>query len=226
MVDPAVDVVDDKRVIRVFILDDHELVRRGLTDLLDSADDMEVVGQAANAGEALRRIPAARPDVALLDARLPDGSGIEVCRDIRSSHPEVSCVILTSFDDEEALFAAVMAGASGYLLKQIRGSSLIDGIRQVAAGRSLVDPAVTRKLLERIRHPVEPDPVANSLTAREREILSLIADGYTNRQIGERVFLAEKTVKNYVSALLAKLGMQRRTQAAVYGASLKRPTDQ
>ena len=225
MVDPAVDVVDDKRVIRVFILDDHELVRRGLTDLLDSADDMEVVGQAANAGEALRRIPAARPHVALLDARLPDGSGIEVCRDIRSSHPEVSCVILTSFDDEEALFAAVMAGASGYLLKQIRGSSLIDGIRQVAAGRSLVDPAVTRKLLERIRHPVEPDPVANSLTAREREILSLIADGYTNRQIGERVFLAEKTVKNYVSALLAKLGMQRRTQAAVYGASLKKPTE-
>jgi DNA-binding NarL/FixJ family response regulator len=226
MVDPTVDVVDDKRVIRVFILDDHELVRRGLTDLLDSADDMEVVGQAANAGEALLRFPAARPDVALLDARLPDGSGIEVCRDIRSSHPEVSCVILTSFDDEEALFAAVMAGASGYLLKQIRGSSLIDGIRQVAAGRSLVDPAVTRKLLERIRHPVEPDPVANSLTAREREILSLIADGYTNRQIGERIFLAEKTVKNYVSALLAKLGMQRRTQAAVYGASLKRPTDQ
>ena len=176
--------------------------------------------------EALILVEEVKPDVILLDWMIEGISGIEVCRDIRSSHPEVSCVILTSFDDEEALFAAVMAGASGYLLKQIRGSSLIDGIRQVAAGRSLVDSAVTRRLLERIRHPVEADPVASNLTAREREILSLIADGYTNRQIGERVFLAEKTVKNYVSALLAKLGMQRRTQAAVYGASLKRPTDQ
>lgn len=221
MVDSS-DGVGNNRNIRVFILDDHELVRRGLTDLLNSTEDIEVVGEAANAGEALRRIPAARPDVALLDARLPDGSGIEVCREIRSSHPEVDCVILTSFDDQEALFAAVMAGASGYLLKQIRGFSLVDGIRQVAAGRSLIDPALTLSLLERIRHPVEADPVADSLTDREREILSLIADGYTNRQIGEQLFLAEKTVKNYVSALLAKLGMQRRTQAAVYGASLKR----
>ena len=225
MVDPALDVVDDKRVIRVFILETmssstgpHRPARFGGRYGGRRASRERRRGAATYS--------AARPHVALLDARLPDGSGIEVCRDIRSSHPEVSCVILTSFDDEEALFAAVMAGASGYLLKQIRGSSLIDGIRQVAAGRSLVDPALTRKLLERIRHPVEPDPVANSLTAREREILSLIADGYTNRQIGERVFLAEKTVKNYVSALLAKLGMQRRTQAAVYGANLKRPTDQ
>ena len=215
--------VNDLGRIRVFILDDHELVRRGLIDLLSSADDIDIVGEAATAGDAVRRIPAARPHVALLDARLPDGSGIDVCRDIRSSQPEVSCVILTSYDDEEALFAAVMAGASGYLLKQIEGSSLVDAIRQVAAGRSLLDPAMTHKLLERLRHPVEPDPVAASLTARERDILGLIAEGYTNRQIGERLFLAEKTVKNYVSALLTKLGMERRTQAAVFGAGLRKP---
>jgi DNA-binding NarL/FixJ family response regulator len=210
--------------IRIFIVDDHELVRRGLIDLLTTTDDLIIVGEAATAGEALRRIPAAAPDVALLDARLPDGSGIDVCREIRSSHENVRCLILTSYDDDEALYAAVMAGASGYLLKQIGGNSLIDGIRQVAAGRSLLDPAVTQKLLDRLRHPVEPDPVAGSLTAREREILDLIADGCTNRQIGERLFIAEKTVKNYVSGLLIKLGMQRRTQAAVYGASLRRPT--
>jgi DNA-binding NarL/FixJ family response regulator len=210
--------------IRIFIVDDHELVRRGLIDLLTTTDDLIIVGEAATAGEALRRIPAAAPDVALLDARLPDGSGIDVCREIRSSHENVRCLILTSYDDDEALYAAVMAGASGYLLKQIGGNSLIDGIRQVAAGRSLLDPAVTQKLLDRLRHPVEPDPVAGSLTAREREILDLIADGCTNRQIGERLFIAEKTVKNYVSGLLTKLGMQRRTQAAVYGASLRRPT--
>ena len=210
--------------IRVFIVDDHELVRRGLIDLLTTTDDLIIVGEAATAGEALRRIPAAAPDVALLDARLPDGSGIDVCREIRSSHENVRCLILTSYDDDEALYAAVMSGASGYLLKQIGGNSLIDGIRQVAAGRSLLDPAVTQKLLDRLRHPVEPDPVAGSLTAREREILDLIADGCTNRQIGERLFIAEKTVKNYVSGLLTKLGMQRRTQAAVYGASLRPPT--
>ncbi|HVD17583.1 MAG TPA: response regulator transcription factor [Propionibacteriaceae bacterium] len=213
-----------ERPIRVFIVDDHELVRRGLIDLLTTTDDLIIVGEAATAGEALRRIPAAAPDVALLDARLPDGSGIDVCREIRSSHENVRCLILTSYDDDEALYAAVMAGASGYLLKQIGGNSLIDGIRQVAAGRSLLDPAVTQKLLDRLRHPVEPDPVAGSLTAREREILDLIADGCTNRQIGERLFIAEKTVKNYVSGLLTKLGMQRRTQAAVYGASLRPPT--
>jgi two-component system response regulator DevR len=212
------------RPIRVFILDDHELVRRGLTDLLTATNDLIIVGEAATAGDALHRIPAAAPDVALLDARLPDGSGIDVCREIRSTHENVRCLILTSYDDDEALFAAVMAGASGYLLKQIGGNNLVDGIRQVAAGRSLLDPAVTEKLLDRLRHPVEPDPVAGSLTAREREILDLIADGCTNRQIGERLFLAEKTVKNYVSALLTKLGMQRRTQAAVYGATLHRRT--
>ena len=203
----------------VFILDDHELVRRGLTDLLTATDDLIIVGEAATAADALHRIPAAAPDVALLDARLPDGSGIDVCREIRSAHENVRCLILTSYDDDEALFAAVMAGASGYLLKQIGGNSLVEGIRQVAAGRSLLDPAVTEKLLDRLRNPVEADPLANSPTAREREILDLIADGCTNRQIGERLFLAEKTVKNYVSGLLTKLGMQRRTQAAVYGAN-------
>jgi two-component system, NarL family, response regulator DevR len=216
--------VTSGRPIRVFIVDDHELVRRGLTDLLTTTDDLIIIGEAATAGDALRRIPAAAPDVALLDARLPDGSGIDVCREIHSSHENVKCVILTSYDDDEALLAAVMAGASGYLLKQIGGNSLVEGIRQVAAGRSLLDPAVTQKLLDRLRNPVQSDPVVGSLTVREREILDLIADGYTNRQIGERLFLAEKTVKNYVSGLLTKLGMQRRTQAAVYGATLRRRT--
>ena len=181
--------------IRVFILDDHELVRRGLTDLLTTTDDLIIVGEAGTAAEALRRIPAAAPDVALLDARLPDGSGIDVCRDIRSSHDHIRCLILTSYDDDEALFAAVMAGASGYLLKQIGGNSLIEGIRQVAAGRSLLDPAVTEKLLDRLRHPVQADPVAGTLTTREREILDLIADGCTNRQIGQQLYLAEKPSK-------------------------------
>jgi two-component system response regulator DevR len=216
---PAVTKAD---VIRIFILDDHELVRRGLMDLLGSEPDIAIVGEAATARDALSRIPAARPTVALLDARLPDGSGIDVCREVLSGQPDVRCIILTSYDDDEALFAAVMAGASGYLLKQIGGSGLVDGIRQVAAGHSLLDPAVTSKLLDRLRHPVEPDPVVESLTQRERDILELIADGCTNRQIGERLFLAEKTVKNYVSGLLTKLGMQRRTQAAVFGAALRR----
>ncbi|HZA74456.1 MAG TPA: response regulator transcription factor [Propionibacteriaceae bacterium] len=208
--------------IRVFLLDDHEIVRRGLVDLLSSTTDLVVVGEAATAGEALRRIPAARPDVAVLDARLPDGNGIDVCRDIRSAHPEIRCVILTSYDDDEALFAAVMAGAAGYLLKQIAGNSLLDAVRAVAAGRSLMDPAVTGKLLERLRHPAQPDPRISELTPREREILDLIAEGLSNKEIGARLFLAEKTVKNYVSSLLAKLNMQRRTQAAVFGADIGR----
>ncbi|HEU4909678.1 MAG TPA: response regulator transcription factor, partial [Propionibacteriaceae bacterium] len=178
------------------------MVRRGLAELLTTTDDLIIVGEAATAGDALRRIPAVAPDVALLDARLPDGNGIDVCREIRSAHENVRCLILTSYDDDEALFAAVMAGASGYLLKQIGGSSLVEGIRRVADGQSLLDPAVTQKLLDRLRNPVEPDPVAGSLTVREREILDLIADGCTNRQIGDRLFLAEKTVKNYVSGLL------------------------
>jgi two-component system, NarL family, response regulator DevR len=208
--------------IRVFLLDDHEIVRRGLVDLLSSTGDIVVVGEAATAGEALRRIPAARPNVAVLDARLPDGNGIDVCRDIRSALPDVRCLILTSYDDDEALFAAVMAGASGYLLKQIAGNSLLDAVRAVAAGRSLMDPAVTGRLLDRLRHPAEPDPRVSVLTTREREILDLIAEGLSNKEIGSRLFLAEKTVKNYVSSLLAKLHMQRRTQAAVFGAEIGR----
>ncbi len=208
--------------ITVFLLDDHEIVRRGVADLLESAPDITVVGEAGTAAQALARIPALKPQVAVLDARLPDGSGIDVCRDIRSAMPEVRCLILTSYDDNDAIFAAVMAGAAGYLLKEIRGTSLLDAIRQVAAGRSLLDPSVTERLLSRLRDGTPTDPRMASLSEREREILALIADGLTNRQIGESLFLAEKTVKNYVSALLAKLGMERRTQAAVYGAELRR----
>jgi two-component system response regulator DevR len=210
--------------ITVFLLDDHEIVRRGLADLLDSVDGIEVVGEASTAEQALNRIPAVRPNVALLDARLPDGSGIDVCRDIRSAVPETKCLILTSYDDNDAIFASVMAGASGYLLKEIRGTNLIEAIRQVAAGRSLLDPAVTERLLARLRDGEPTDQRLAALTPRDREILGLIADGLTNRQIGERLFLAEKTVKNYVSGLLAKLGMERRTQAAVFGAEVRKPT--
>ncbi len=209
-------------LIRVFLLDDHEIVRRGIADLLDAATGFLLVGEAATAAEALARMPAARPHVALLDARLPDGSGIDVCREIRSALPEVRCLILTSYDDNDAIFAAVLAGAAGYLLKEIRGSNLVDAIRQVAEGKSLLDPAVTERLLARLREGAPQDARLASLTTREREVLALIADGLTNRQIGERLFLAEKTVKNYVSGLLAKLGMQRRTQAAVYGAAVRR----
>jgi two-component system, NarL family, response regulator DevR len=211
--------------IKVFLLDDHEIVRRGIADLLHTTKDLLVTGEASTVAEALHRIPAARPDVAVLDARLPDGSGIELCREIRSSFPQTQCLILTSYDDDEALFSAVMAGAAGYLLKEIRGSSLTDAIRQVAAGRSLLDTAVTGKLLERLRHPPTEDPRLASLTERERQILDLIVDGLTNREIGARLFLAEKTVKNYVSALLMKLNMASRTQAAVFGSQFHRPPD-
>lgn len=208
--------------IRVFLLDDHEIVRRGIAHLIGDEPDLVVVGEASSAAEAMARIPAARPHVAVLDARLPDGSGIDVCRDIRSAMPEVRCLILTSYDDNDALFAAVMAGAAGYLLKEVRGASFVDAIRQVAAGNSLLDPSVTERLLARMREGEPEDARLASLTGREREILALIADGLTNRQMGERLFLAEKTVKNYVSGLLSKLGMQRRTQAAVYGAEVGR----
>ena len=208
--------------IRVFLLDDHELVRRGVRDLLSLEDDITVVGEAATGEEALRRIPTATPDVAVLDVRLGEGggemTGVEVCREVRSSHPEVACVILTSFADDEALFASIMAGAAGYVLKQIRGSELVDAIRRVAAGSSLLDPAVTARVLERLRAPVA-DPLG-VLTPQERRILELITEGMTNRQIGAEMFLAEKTVKNYVSHLLAKLGMERRTEAAAYAATL------
>jgi two-component system response regulator DevR len=208
-------------VTRIFLLDDHEIVRRGVADLLNSVPDFEVIGEAGTVAEALRRLPAAIPDVAILDGRLPDGSGIEVCRIIREQNPDVKCLILTSYDDDEAIFAAVLAGAAGYVLKQIRGSNLIDAVRQVAAGQSLLDPTVTARVLQRIREGKQEDARLASLNAQERKILILIAEGLTNRQIGERLFLAEKTVKNNVSSLLAKLGMQRRTQAAVFGANLK-----
>ncbi len=208
--------------IRVFLLDDHEMVRRGIRDLLGTEDDIEVVGDASTVAQALARIPAVRPHVAVLDARLPDGSGIDVCRDIRSNFPDIRCLILTSYDDDDALFAAVMAGAVGYVLKGIRGAPLVDAIRTIAGGQSLMDPKITGKLLARLRDGEAVDSRLNGLTDRDKQILSLIADGMTNRQIGENLHLAEKTVKNYVSALLSKLGMQRRTQAAVFGADLKR----
>jgi two-component system response regulator DevR len=206
--------------IRVFLLDDHEIVRRGLRELLDAEDDIDVVGEASTAAEALARVPAVQPDVAVLDVRLPDGNGVEVCRDIRASHPEVQCLMLTSYADDEALFDSIMAGASGYVLKQVRGVELVDGIRRVAAGQSLLDPTVTARVLERLRHAPEEDERFSSLTDQERKILMLLADGLTNRQIAEQMYLAEKTVKNYVSNLLAKMGMNRRTEAAVYAARL------
>lgn len=206
--------------IRVYLLDDHELVRRGLRDLLSGEPDIEIVGESGSAQEATRRIPALKPHVAVLDGRLPDGSGVEVCRDIRAIDPEIKALILTSFDDDQALFAAIMAGASGYVLKQIDGNDLIGGIRAVAAGQSLLDPALTTKVLERLREGDPQQAALERLTEQERKILALITEGLTNRQIGERLFLAEKTVKNYVSSLLAKLGLERRTQAAVLGAKL------
>jgi len=207
--------------IKVFLLDDHEVVRRGLRELLEVEDDIEVVGESGSAAEATRRIPALRPDVAVLDGRLPDGSGVDVCRDIRSVDPNVHALILTSYDEDAALFAAIMAGASGYVLKDIRGTDLVQAIRRVAAGQSLLDPAVTARVLQRLRSGPEQDPRLAGLTDQERRILDHIAEGKTNRQIGEEMFLAEKTVKNYVSSLLAKLGMQRRTQATVFAAGLK-----
>ena len=213
---------DATEPIRVFLLDDHEIVRRGIADLIATAPGIEVVGEAGTVAQAMARIPACRPDVAVLDARLPDGSGIDVCRDVRSQHPETRCLILTSYDDDDALFSAVMAGASGYLLKQIRSASLTEAIRAVAAGQSLLDPSMTSKLLERLRRPPEPDSRLSGLTERERDILDLIAGGLSNREIGDRLFLAEKTVKNYVSSLLAKLNLQRRTQAAVLATEVRR----
>jgi two-component system, NarL family, response regulator DevR len=208
--------------IRVFLLDDHEIVRRGLHDLLESEGDIEIVGESGSAREATARIPALRPDVAVLDARLPDGSGIDVCRDVRSTDPSIKALILTSYDDDEALFAAIMAGAAGYVLKQIGSGDLVDSVRRVASGQSLIDPQLMARVLERVRNgPPEHEELAG-LTDQERKILALIAEGMTNRQIGERLFLAEKTVKNYVSSILSKLGLERRTQAAVLAAKLLR----
>lgn len=204
----------------MFLLDDHEVVRSGLRSLLDTDESLEVVGEAATAEEALARIPPTRPDVCILDVRLPDGTGVEVCREVRSQMPETSCLMLTSYADDEAMFAAIMAGAAGYVLKQVSGNDLLADIRKVAAGGSLLDPALTERIIERMRSGPDQDGRMASLTPQERRILDLIAEGRTNRQIGEEMFLAEKTVKNYVSNLLAKLGMQRRTEAAVYAARL------
>ena len=206
--------------IRVYLLDDHELVRRGLRDLLEDEEDITVVGESGSAREATARIPALRPHVAVLDGRLPDGSGVDVCRSIRSIDPSIKALILTSYDDDEALFSAILAGAAGYVLKQITGTDLVDGIRRVAAGDSLLDPALVARVLDRVRHgPEQPEELA-ALTDQERRILALIARGLTNRQIGEELILAEKTVKNYVSSILSKLGLQRRTQAAVLASKL------
>jgi len=207
--------------IRVFLLDDHEVVRRGVRDLLDAEPDISVVGEAGTAAEALVRVEGTTPDVAVLDVRLPDGDGVTVCRELRSRHPDVACLMLTSFADDEALFDAILAGAAGYVLKQIRGADLVGAVRTVAAGGSLLDPRATAAVMERMRTPKPDDPLA-SLTEQERRILELIGEGLTNREIGARMFLAEKTVKNYVSNLLSKLGLQRRTQVAVLATEVRR----
>jgi DNA-binding NarL/FixJ family response regulator len=208
----------NSRQIGVFLLDDHEIVRRGVRDLLESESDITVVGEAGTAASALARIPALRPDVAVLDVRLPDGDGVSVCREIRSKMPEVGCLMLTSFGDDEALFDAIMAGAAGYVLKQIRGMDLVGAVRTIASGRSLLDPEAASRVMRRMREQAQRSDPLSGLTEQERKILELIGEGLTNRQIGERLFLAEKTVKNYVSALFAKLGMERRAQAAAYAA--------
>jgi two-component system, NarL family, response regulator DevR len=204
--------------LRIFLVDDHEVVRRGVRELLDAEDDFEVVGEAGTVEDAINRVPALNPDVAVLDVRLPDGSGVELCRELRSTHPHLACLMLTSFDDDEALFEAIIAGASGYVLKQVKGSDIVNAVRQVGAGRSLLDPKMTSRVMERLRNGAPEDPRIASLSGQERKILELLAEGKTNRQIASEMFLAEKTVKNYVSNLLMKMGMSRRTEAAVYAA--------
>jgi len=206
--------------ITVFLLDDHEVVRRGVRDLLETAGDIVVVGEASTAEEAIQRVEATSPQVAVLDVRLPDGSGIEVCRELRSRHPDLKCLMLTSFGDDEALFDAIMAGAAGYVLKEVRSAALIDSVRRVAAGHSLLDARLTARVFERLRNPAPEDERLASLSDQERRILKLLANGMTNRQIADEMFLAEKTIKNYVSNLLMKLGMHRRTEAAVFAARL------
>ena len=204
--------------ITVFLLDDHELVRRGVRDLLEVEDDIIVIGEASTQSQAVGRVHALDPDLAILDVRLEDGNGIEACREIRSLHPRTACLMLTSFADDEALFQTILAGAAGYVLKSIRSSDLVDAVRRVAAGQSLLDPAVTARVLERLRRgPTEDERIAR-LSDQERQVLTLLAEGLTNRQIGERLFLAEKTIKNYVTAVLSKMDMARRTEAAVYAA--------
>ncbi len=223
--DPTPDPAGASKPIRVFLMDDHEIVRRGVRDLLETEPDIVVVGEAGTAAAALARIPALAPDVAVLDVRLPDGDGVSVCRDIRSAMPQVACLMLTSFSGDDALFDAIMAGAAGYVMKQIRSTDLISAVRTVAAGGSLLDPGAASKVMARMRDQVtKADPLAG-LSPQERTVLELIGEGLTNRQIGERMFLAEKTVKNYVSGLFAKLGMERRTQAAAYAAKIFTETD-
>ena len=209
-----------ERSVGIFLVDDHEVVRQGVRSVIEAADGMHVVGEAGNVEQAMQRIAAVNPDVAVLDVRLPDGSGVELCRDIRAAHPNIACLMLTSYSDDEALFEAIMAGASGYVLKQVRGSELLDAIQRVARGEQLLDPSLTGRVLERLRNPVVPDARLESLTEQERKVLALIAEGRTNRQIGDTLHLAEKTVKNYVSNLLSKLGMDRRTEAAVFAARI------
>lgn len=208
------------RCLQVFLVDDHEIVRRGVRDLLERSGDMEVIGEASTATEALRRIPTAWPDVAVLDVRLPDGNGVEVCRELISQRPQLRCLMLTSYDDDRALIDAIIAGAIGYVLKEVRGGILVDSIRRVANGESILDPHATALVIERLQSPRPQDPRLAGLSPQERRILSLLAESLTNRQIAERMFLAEKTVKNYVSHLLLKLDMRGRTEAAVFAARL------
>ncbi|WP_022887418.1 response regulator [Glaciibacter superstes] len=210
-------------MIRVFLLDDHEVVRRGVANLLDAEPDIEVVGEASTAAQARGRIDATRPDIAILDVRLPDGSGIDVCRDLHSKDSPVRCIMLTGYDDEDAVYAAVIAGAAGYVVKDIQGGKLVDSVRAVAAGRTLLDPRLARRAVDSLRSGADGDSRLDSLSVRERQVLALVADGLTNRQIGEELALAEKTVKNYMSSLLAKLGLQRRTQAAIVQLESRHP---
>jgi two-component system response regulator DevR len=207
---------DTAPTVRVYLVDDHEVVRRGLRELLESQPGIEVVGESGSAAQAIRRIPAIRPDVAVIDMRLPDGSGVDICRSVRAIDPTIHALILTSYDDADALFSAIMAGASGYFLKEVGGLELVDAVRRVAAGQSLLDPAVTTQVLDRLRRTPAITSGMPGLTEQEGRILDLIAQGFSNREIGEQMFLAEKTVKNYVSSILGKLGLERRTQAAVY----------
>jgi DNA-binding NarL/FixJ family response regulator len=204
--------------IRVFLLDDHEVVRRGVRQLLEVDGDIAVVGEAASAADVLVQIGASHPDVAVLDVRLPDGDGIEVCREVRSAYPDVRCLMFTSFPGDDAVLDAILAGASGYVLKQIRGDQLVDSVRRVAAGQSLLDPVTTGRMFRRLRGADHAEDPTRALSPQERRLLDLMAEGLTNRQIAERMYLAEKTIKNYVSNLLLKLGMRRRTEAAVYAA--------
>ena len=216
------DAAETEAVVRIFLLDDHAVVLDGLSELLGSVPGFEVVGTATTAAQAISRIPAAAPHVAVLDVQLPDGNGVDVCREVRSTMPETYCLMLTSHDDHDAVVASVLAGASGYVLKEVRTAALVDAIRQVAKGRSLLDPAVIARVMDQVRSTAVTRTPMGHLTVREREVLDLVSDGLTNRQIGERMFLSERTVKNYVSSILGKLGIERRAQAAVLGAEARR----